>query len=87
MTLEKEIKKALKEKKVLIGSRSVLKAAKTGRLGSVVYASNTPGNTLSDIRHYADTSKINTQEFPGNSVQLGELCGKPFSILLLGITK
>jgi large subunit ribosomal protein L30e len=87
MTLEKEIKEAVKERKVFIGSRIVLKAAKTGRVKSVIYASNTPRDTLRDIYHYAETSGIKPQEFPGSSVQLGELCGKPFSILLLGITK
>jgi large subunit ribosomal protein L30e len=87
MTLEREIRNAMKDKKALIGSRSVLKAAKAGMLGSLFYATNTPKSTLRDIRHYAEISKIDTQEYTGNSVQLGELCGKPFSILLLGITK
>jgi large subunit ribosomal protein L30e len=87
MTLEKEIKKALKDKRLIIGSRSVLKEARFGRLGSLVYASNTPKSAVNDIQRYAGIAGIDVQEFPGNSVQLGELCGKPFAVLLLGIAK
>jgi large subunit ribosomal protein L30e len=87
MTLDKEIKKAIKEKRLLIGSNSVIKAAKKGRIEGLIYASNTPPGALRDIHHYANTSKIKAQEFPGSSLQLGELCGKPFSILLIGIRK
>ena len=42
---------------------------------------------MSDIRHCANVSGISAQEFPGNSLELGELCGKPFGVLLLGIRK
>jgi large subunit ribosomal protein L30e len=87
MSIDKDIKKALKEKKTLLGSRSVIQAARNGKIESLVYARNTPQSTITDIRHYANVSGIKVQEFPGNSIELGELCGKPFSILLLGITK
>jgi large subunit ribosomal protein L30e len=87
MTLDKDIKKALKEKKLVIGSNSVIKTVKNGKLESVIYATNTPDNKVRDINHYAEASGIKTQQYSGNSVQLGELCGKPFSILLLGIRK
>jgi large subunit ribosomal protein L30e len=87
MSLEKEIQKALKEKKALLGSRSVLSAARVGKIESLVYARNTPESMISDIRHFSNVSGIKMHEFEGNSLELGELCGKPFSVLLLGITK
>lgn len=87
MAIENEIKRALKEGKLVMGSRSVIRAAKLGRLGSLIYASNAPGGVVKDIRYYTGMSGASAQEFPGNSVQLGELCGKPFAVLLLGITK
>ncbi len=87
MTLENDIKKALKEGKLFLGSRSVLKAIKTGKLVNVIYSTNIPKGVLGDMQHYAGISDTSIQEFPGNSVQLGELCGKPFSVLLLGIAK
>jgi large subunit ribosomal protein L30e len=87
MTLEKDIRSAVKEKKIMIGSRGVLRAVRTGKLSGIVYARNTPRNTLNDINHYSGMSGITPQEYEGNSMQLGELVGKPFSVLLLGITK
>ena len=87
METGKIIKDALKENKALMGSRSVISAAVNSRLDSVVYARNTPRNILNEITHYSNISNIAVYEFPGNSSELGELCGKPFSILLLGIKK
>ena len=87
MTLEKDIRSAMKEKKIMIGSRGVLRAARTGRLSGIVYASNTPRDKLDDINHYSRVSGITSQGYEGNSMQLGELAGKPFSVMLIGITK
>lgn len=87
MTVDSEIKDALKKRKTLLGSRSVINAARNGKIAGLIYARNAPQGTISDIRHYTNISGIKTQEFPGNSMELGELCGKPFGILLLGIMK
>lgn len=87
MTVDKQIKAALKEKKTLVGSRTVMKAVKTGSLSSLVYARNVPKGTMSDIQHYANITGVSAQEFSGNSLELGEICGKPFGVLLLGIRK
>jgi ribosomal protein L30E len=87
MATDKDVKNAVKEKKLLIGSRGVLTAAKTGKISSLIYASNTPRSTVNEITHYVNISGIKIQEYPGNSMQLGELAGKPFSVLLLGIKK
>ena len=87
MSVDNDIKSALKQKKTLLGSRMVMKAAKAGGLSSLVYARNVPKDTMSDIRHYSNLTGMSAQEFPGNSMELGELCGKPFGVLLLGIRK
>jgi large subunit ribosomal protein L30e len=87
MTIENDIKDAMKSKKALLGTRSVMSAVKGARLNSLIYAKNAPESVVSDLRHFTNISGIEAQEFPGNSVELGELCGKPFSVLLLGITK
>lgn len=87
MSLEKDIKKALKENRLVVGSNSVVKAAKAGSLQGIIYADNAPKTTLKDVHHYANVSGIQAQEFKGNSLQLGEACGKPFGILLLGFRK
>lgn len=85
MTIDSDIKDAAKKKKLLIGSRGVLRAARAGSITSLIYAKNTPSSMVNDIQHYAGITGIETHEYPGSSMQLGEVAGKPFSVLLLGI--
>jgi len=87
MNVSKEIKDAIKSEKLIIGSRTVFKNLKSGMLESVVHASNYPDGVRKDLNHYSKVSGVKVEEFDGNSVQLGELCGKPFSILIAGIKK
>ena len=85
--VSQEIKEAMKEKKIIIGSRTVIKGVKKGHINSVVYASNCPDETRKDLEYYSKSGFLGLKEFQGNSVQLGELCGKPFNVLLVGIRK
>ena len=87
MTVEKDIKDALKAGKLLMGTRSVIKGMKTGKASAVVIASNCPEGIRKDLKHYAGMHKAEMREFKGDSVRLGEVCGKPFNILVLGIRK
>lgn len=81
----KIIKDAMKKGKIVMGSRTVLKGMKNQKLESVVYASNCPDSLMKDLDHYSKVSGTKVDGFDGNSVQLGEFCGKPFNILLIGI--
>lgn len=87
MDTEKKIKSALKDGGIVLGSRSVLKGMKNRRLDSVVYASNCPESVMKDLDHYSRVSGTRIEGFNGNSVQLGEFCGKPFNILIVGMKK
>ncbi len=87
MTIIKQIKDAAKEKKLLMGSRTVLKSIKNKNVDTVVFASNCPENVRKDLDHYSKISGIKMEEFNGNSVDLGEICGKPFRILMVGLGK
>jgi large subunit ribosomal protein L30e len=82
-----DIKSAMKKDKVVMGSRSVIKSVKNGKTASVIYASNLPRPVLRDLNRYSNISKIDVREFEGNSAELGELLGKPFPVLMLGIRK
>ena len=86
-TVNQEIKDAMKEKKIVIGSRTVMKGIKRGHLNSIIYASNCPEITRKDLEYYSKSGFLGLKEFKGSSVQLGELCGKPFNVLLVGIKK
>ena len=87
MTSEKTIKGALKEGKLLIGRNSVIRALKTGTIESVFYASNCPADFRRELEYSAGVSKVQVQKYGENSARLGQLCGKPFGIIMLGIKK
>lgn len=87
MEVESEIKSAIKEKKLVLGSSRALKNAKKGDLKMLIYASNCTGDVLRDVTYYSNNSSFESKRFRGNSRQLGEICGKPFNVMLLGIRK
>ena len=87
MSSEKTIKDALKAGKSVIGKESIMKAAKNGKLSEVICASNCPDKIMEELVFYSKMSKLAISEFKGNSAELGQLCGKPFKIIILGIEK
>jgi ribosomal protein L30E len=80
----KEIKEAHDAGKLLIGSRSVEKAMRSGKVKAVIYASNCPESVR---KMTSSAGKAGSSEFSGDSVRLGETCGKPFTVLVVGIKK
>ena len=87
MTIEKEIKEAMKEKKLIIGSRNVIKNVKRDYVKYVILATNFNKDVTDNLNHYSKNFALEIKKFEGNSRQLGELCGKPFNVMLLGIKK
>jgi large subunit ribosomal protein L30e len=87
MTIDKEIKEAMKEEKLVIGGRNVLKGIKSGKVKYVIYPINCKENVMGELNYYNKNFGLEIKKFKGNSRQLGELCGKPFNVMLLGIKK
>lgn len=87
MEIEKEIKKSMKEKKLVIGTKSVIKAIKKGDAAYVICPMNCREDVLHDLNYYNKNLGLEIRKFKGNSRQLGEIIGKPFNVMLLGIRK
>lgn len=85
MSSTEEIKKALKEKKAVIGTKKVMKKLRSGQLSAVYITSNCPEKTKKDIEYYAGLSNTKTVQLKRANDELGVLCKKPFSISILGI--
>jgi large subunit ribosomal protein L30e len=81
----KELRDALKENKVVIGSKTTIKYLKLGNVKLIVMANNCPENVTKDIEHYSKLSGIEVKKFDGTAKQLGVFCGKPFAIASLAI--
>ncbi|MBN2202846.1 MAG: 50S ribosomal protein L30e [Candidatus Aenigmarchaeota archaeon] len=83
----KELKDALKENKVVMGTDRTMKSVKLGKAETVVLASNCPDDVRKDLEKYTKLSGIKLENFEGTAKQLGVFCGKPFSIASLAIVK
>lgn len=87
MTIEKEVKEAMREEKLIIGTRMVMKGIKDEAIKYVICPENCSQEVRSDLDYYNRNFGLDVKKFTGNSRQLGEICGKPFNIMLLGVKK
>jgi large subunit ribosomal protein L30e len=81
----KEIRDALKQKKLIIGTLSIMKNLKSGRIKKVFVTSNCPSGVKEGILHYAKLAKAEVVLLKQPNDELGALCKKPFSISVLGV--
>ena len=79
------IKRVIETGKVKIGSRSVSKAIVTAKPKLVILSSNCPKTAKEDIIHYASLASVPVYNYEGTSIELGEVCRKPFPISAMAI--
>jgi len=82
-----DIKKLVKEKKVIIGIERTIKNLKLGRIDKVIMSSNCAKNTLEDIGYYAGLNSTETVKVSYSNEELGVICKKPFSISVISVLK
>ncbi len=87
MDISKLIKEKIKQDKVLLGYKSVMKSLKSSRPELIVYANNLPDDRKKMIEHNAKISNVEIKEYPNDNVNLGLVCGKPFSVSILAIRR
>jgi large subunit ribosomal protein L30e len=83
--LDKAIASAVKTGKVSFGANSALLNAKTGKAKLIVLAANCPKNVKDDVEFNAKLSKVPLLSYRGSSMDLANVCGKPFIISALSI--
>jgi len=81
--VESVIKNVLKTGKCKLGSKSTLKSLRKGEAKAVVVASNCPEEVVEEIKRY----NVKILVFNGTNMELGALCGKPFSVAAMAITE
>jgi large subunit ribosomal protein L30e len=81
--METDISKVLRSTfstgKVLIGTKQTMNAIKNGEAQVVIVSSNCPEKSLNEIKG------VSVIKYPGNGVDLGIACGKPFAISALAV--
>jgi large subunit ribosomal protein L30e len=81
INVDKSLIKAVKTGKVILGANRTIYAAADGSAKMVVLASNCP----EDIKQKVQATNIPVLEYEGTSVELGPVCGKPFTIAAMAI--
>ncbi len=81
INVDKSLIKAVKTGKVIIGANRTIDAAAEGTAKMVILASNCP----EDIKQKVQATNVPVLEYEGTSVELGPVCGKPFTIAAMAI--
>jgi large subunit ribosomal protein L30e len=81
INVDKSLIKAVKTGKVIFGANRTAEAAANGSAKIVILASNCP----EDIKKKTQETNVSIMEYEGTSVELGPVCGKPFTIAAMAI--
>ncbi len=85
VNLDHALSIAVKTGKVLFGANSTIRNVMTGKVRLAVIASNCPDEIRKRIEKACRLSNIPMIVSKRNNVELGRICGKPFSISALAI--
>jgi large subunit ribosomal protein L30e len=80
MDLDRGIRVAVDTGNVTLGSSKSIQALKLGRGKLVIIADNCPEEVEEDVLNYSKLSEIPVYTYDGSSVELGSVCGKPFTV-------
>ncbi len=83
--LSNDVRLAVDTGKVSLGYREVIKAVNTNSAKVVVVAENGKKSVIDDINHICKIAGIKLVSFKGGSLELGTVCGKPYSVNSLAI--
>lgn len=78
-----EVRTALKNDKIVIGTERVIKGVRAGTVAKVFFSNNAPEEIREDIARYAETAKIPIVELEVPNDELGVICKKKFHISVL----
>jgi large subunit ribosomal protein L30e len=85
MDVDRGIRVAVDTGNVTLGSEKSIQGLKLGKGKLVIIAQNCPRDIREDVMHYSNLSEIPVYNYQGTSVDLGSVCGKPFTVATLTI--
>jgi large subunit ribosomal protein L30e len=83
--LANNIRLAVDSGKTAIGVNSVLDSIKRNSAKLVIITSKNKPDDLQEIAHIAKIAGIEIVKFDGDSMRLGAVCGKPYSVAAVSI--
>lgn len=82
-----ELKKGLKEGKLIIGTKRTVKAIRAGGVSKIFLASNCSEVIAEDIEHYCKITEVPVEKLTVDCDELGSLCKKPFYVSVVAVAK
>jgi ribosomal protein L30E len=82
-----DIKKDLKTRKIIIGTKVVMKNLKLEKLEKIYIASNCNESSKKELEYYSKLLKIQVIKLKQPNDELGVICKKQYSISMLGVLK
>jgi large subunit ribosomal protein L30e len=83
--LSNDVRLAVDTGKVSLGYREVMKSVSTNTAKVVVVAEKGKKSIVDDINHACKIAGIKLLSFKGGSLELGTVCGKPYSVNSLAV--
>jgi large subunit ribosomal protein L30e len=83
--LARDIRLAVDTGKVALGYREVVKSISGSEAKAVVVASKGKKSMIEDIMHMCNVAGIRVIKFDEGSMELGIICGKPYSVNAIAI--
>ena len=83
MDVDRGLRVAVDTGDVTLGSEKSIQSLKLGKGKLVVVTANAPKEIIEDVEYYANLSEIPSLVYDGSSVDLGSVCGKPFTVATL----
>ncbi len=85
MDIQKSIRMAVDSGKVEFGERSGRRFALKGGAKLILISKNCPKERRDNLAYLCDKSKISYLSLEFTSLEIGSICGKPYSISVLSI--
>ncbi len=85
MNIERAIRKVVDTGEVILGAKESIASVMDKKARLVLVAENCPKDLKDDLDHYANLSNIYVYNFPGSSMEMGAVCGKPYVVSMLSV--
>ncbi len=82
-----DLKKNLKTKRLVFGTKETIKNLKLGKLEKVFVTSNCPNGIKQDVTYYSAHCGAIVEQLSIPNEELGIICKKQFSISLVGLLR
>ena len=83
--INKAIATTVRTGKVLYGASDAIKSAKMGKAKLFIIAANCSPSIREEMEYHCRLSGIQVISYSGTNIDLGAVCGKPFSVSALTI--